>query len=120
MSHLADHYRDLIANQRREIRGWWIWVVLVGVAGGAILLTGFISRSGAAADWYKVCAGAFLAACGTFPYKNIPPRRERILTYQRLRANLENARMSEEDEQKVFREITLEALRETVKRGPNG
>lgn len=120
MSYLAEHYNDLIANQRREIRGWWVWVILVGLGGGVILLTGFINRSGASADWYKVCAGAFLAACGTFPYKNIPPRRERILTYQRLKTNLEKTKLSEEDEQRVFREITLEALRETVKRGPNG
>src|ERR1041384_1422219 len=102
MSHLADHYNDLIANQRREIRGWWVWVILVGVAGGVILLTGFLARSGAAADWYKVCAGAFLAACGTFPNKNIPMRRGRIPTYQRLKASLETIRMSQEDKQKVF------------------
>jgi hypothetical protein len=117
---IVGYYEDLIKNQRREIRGWWLWVILVALGGASMTIYGLVSPSGPTPDLYKTLAGAFLTAFASFPYKNIPPRRERIVTYCLLMQFFKSREISQEEEHQLFMDLAKESGKVTVQRGPNG
>ena len=119
MGDLPAYYEDLIKSQRKEIRLWWVWVICVALVGAAIAVYGVVSRSGATPDLVKSLGGAFFAACAAFPYKNIPPRRERIVSYVRLKQFFEKENISEEEERLFFLNLAHESAKVTVQRGLN-
>lgn len=116
---LPAYYEDLIISQRKEIRLWWMWVVCVALGGAGLAIYALLFPSGALPDLLKGIGGAFISTCATFPYKNIPPRRERIISYDRLRRYFESKKISEEEERQIFLNLGVEALKVTVQRGPN-
>ena len=121
MDDLINHFDEIITALRKEVRGWWIWVTFITVAGAAVIIYGLVLlKSGTTSDLYKTFAGVALSAFALFPYKNIPPRRERIATLGLVRTALVTGTLSDDDKREIFKSLTTESLRVSVQRGPNG
>lgn len=121
MDDLINHFDEVIRSLRKEIRGWWIWVTLITVAGAAVIIYGLVFlKSSTTPDLYKTFAGVVLSAFAVFPYKNIPPRRERIATLGFVRTALKTGTISDDDKRQIVMSLTAESLKVTVQRGPSG
>jgi hypothetical protein len=114
----TDYYENLIEIQQKAIRSWWIWVICVVIGGAAIVISSLVFASGATSDLIKL-GGAFIGVCAAYPYKEIPPRRERIATYTQLKSYFETAKIPEEEKHQLFMNLTAEAFKGTMQRGPN-
>jgi hypothetical protein len=114
----AAYYESLIQIQRKAIRSWWVWVICVVLGGAAIVIGSMVFASGATSDLIKL-GGAFIGVCAAYPYKEIPPRRERIASYTQLKHFFETATVSDEEKRQLFMNLTADAFRGAMQRGPN-
>ena len=114
----AGYYDNLIQIQQKAIRTWWIWVICVVLGGVAILVSSLLFASGATSDLAKL-GGAFIGVCAAYPYKEIPPRRERIASYTQLKQFFELAVVSDEEKRQLFMSLTAEAFKGAMQRGPS-
>lgn len=114
----AAYYENLIQIQHKAIRSWWVWVICVILGGAAIIISSLGLDSGTRSDLIKL-GGLFIGVCAAYPYKEIPPRRERIATYSQLKQYFETARVSEEEKRQMFMGLTAEAFKGAMQRGPN-
>lgn len=93
------------------------------MASGALFLLGiaFIAfalsvPSAFAADIIKAAAGLFGIAFSALPYKEIPPRRERIATYTHLKTALLSFDSLSAEEQQSLLDLVKRAIDETLRR----
>jgi hypothetical protein len=112
----AAYYENLIQIQRKAIRSWWIWVICVVLGGAAMIISSLWLASGTTSDLIKL-GGAFIGVCATYPYKEIPPRRERIASYTQLKQFFETADVSAEEKRQLFMNLTAEAFKGAMQRG---
>jgi len=93
-------------------------VICVVLGGAAIVISSLLFASGATSDLIKL-GGAFIGVCAAYPYKEIPPRRERIASYTELKRFFETAEISVEEKRQMFMNLAAEAFKGAMQRGPN-
>lgn len=114
----AAYYENLIQIQQKAIRSWWIWVICVILGGAAIVVSSWVWSSEATSLFTKL-GGVFIGVCAAYPYKEIPPRRERIASYSQLKQFFETAEITDEEKRQLFMSLTAEAFKGAMQRGPN-
>ena len=108
---------DQIRIQREAIARWRRWFVSLILAGAAILVAGLlISETGVAGAETLKLAGTFVGVVAVFPYREIIPREERIVTYSLLLSGVRTYNTLTIDEQRRLFVLLDEAIKETLKR----
>ena len=113
----APYFDEQIKVQQRAIRSYRLWIVPLLVVGiGLIAYSLRTSGSEIASDIIKLGGGIFTTALATLPYKEITPRRERIVFFTMLRKHLENIEELPADERQLFLQMAIDAIKENLKR----
>jgi hypothetical protein len=109
----ADYFEGQIEVQQRAIRSYRVWVTILIVVGLGIIVYSFISSvKEMSSDLIKTGGGIFTAALAALPYKEITPRRERIVAFSLLKTEF---RKDEELPPEIL-ELAMETIRENLKR----
>jgi type II secretory pathway component PulL len=108
---------EQIQIQREAISRWQRWFLVLVIGGLAILILGlFVGKAGLAGAETMKLAGAFVGVIAVFPYREIIPRRERIVTYTLLLSGVHSYKTLSADEQQRLLAYLGDAVKETLKR----
>jgi hypothetical protein len=102
--------QDAIISFKRWMTGF---VVLgVGVIAGAII---FNTKLPGIASQIVAMGGVFIGALAAFPYREITPRRSKIVSYDLLKRNFQNFSNLPDDDQQKLKELALETVKNNIK-----
>lgn len=110
------YFRELISIQEHAIVSFKRWAggfVFLGltIVALAVMLN---SRIPGVASPIIGIGGIFMGALAAFPYREIAPRRSRIVTYSLLKSSFEQFPRLPEDERKRLRDLADETIRKQI------
>jgi hypothetical protein len=114
----APYFEDQIRIQERAIRSYKYSIAVLALIGMGIILASIFldTAKGLAPDLIKLGGGVFTAALATLPYREIPPRRERITSYTHLKNYFEHVDELPPEERQVLTQMAMDAMKENLKR----
>ncbi|MEK6325548.1 MAG: hypothetical protein AABN33_28230 [Acidobacteriota bacterium] len=114
----ASYFEDQIKIQQQAIRSFkWSIAALILLGVGIITVSLIIDTAkGLAPDLIKLGGGIFMAALATLPYKEIAPRRERIICYTHLKDGFERRETLSHGDQERLTQMAIDVVKENMKR----
>lgn len=109
-------FEEQIKIQEKTIQIFKLLILVLLIVGISILLIATILFIKDRQIEIISIGGFFISALSTIPYKEIPPRKERIATYKYLIKNFEENQDASSSEQEMLMNITTDAIKETMKR----
>jgi hypothetical protein len=112
------YFEEQIQNQQKTIRSFKLTTFILILIGVGIIMVSMIiqNEKGVGSDLIKFGSGVFMAALGVLPYKEIAPRRERIISYAHLRTSFEDYEKLTHEERQLLLQMATDAIRENLKR----
>jgi len=113
----APYFQELITIQERAImsfKRWAVGFVFIGVMiiALAVILTE-LKIQGVASQIVGM-GGIFIGALSAFPYKEIAPRRSRIITYALLKQSFEKFPNLSDEDRKRLRDLADETIKRQI------
>jgi hypothetical protein len=112
----APYFEEQIKIQREAITSFKRWMVALVLLGILIVLgvVIFNQRLSEVASPVIGIGGVFISSLAAFPYREITPRRSRIVSYDLLRRNFEKLdELALEDQQKL-KELAIETIKKSL------
>ena len=110
------YFEELIIIQEKAITSFKRWAggfVLIGILVIAIALGLNVRIQGVASQIVGI-GGVFIGALAAFPYKEIAPRRSRILTFVLLKQGFEKFPSISDEDRKRLRDLADETIKRQI------
>jgi hypothetical protein len=112
----AGYFDEQIRVQQRAIRSYRLCIVPLVAVGMGLIVYSLVLEKDTASDIIKLGGGIFATALAALPYKEITPRRERIVVFTMLKQHLENMEDLPIEERQLFEQMAIDAIKENLKR----
>ncbi len=112
----APYFEEQIKIQREAIasfKRWMVGLVLLGI----LIVLGvviFNQRLSDIASPVIGIGGVFISSLAAFPYREITPRRSRIVSYDLLRRNFEKLNELALEDQQKLKELAIETIKKSL------
>jgi hypothetical protein len=112
----APYFEEQIKIQRDAIisfKRWMAGFVLLGI----VIVLGvvvFNQRLSGVASPVIGIGGLFISSLAAFPYREITPRRSRIVSYDLLRRNFEKLNQLPLEDQQKLKELAIETIKKSL------
>jgi hypothetical protein len=110
------YFGELISIQEKAIVSFKKWAggfILIGLMIIALALIMNVWIQGAVSQIVGV-GGVFMSALSAFPYREIAPRRSRIITYYLLKHGFEKFPSLSEEDRRRLRDLADETIRKQI------
>jgi hypothetical protein len=110
------YFEGLIFIQESAIVSFKRWAVVFVLIGGAIIGLALVPNSPVQGVVSQVTGigGVFISALSAFPYREIAPRRSRIVTYVLLKQGFEKFPSLSDEDRKRLRDLADETIRKQI------
>ena len=114
----ASYFEEQIKIQQQAIRSFKWSIAALTLLGVGIITVSLIidATKNSAPDLIKLGGGIFMAALATLPYKEIAPRKERIICYTHLKDGFERRETLSPGEQEKLTQVAIDVVKENMKR----